>query len=561
MEADQTQTFNQKLSQWIASQGFWFQLRHSMSGGGGWAMTFNHLTRLAFKGLIALLVAVAGFGIYLVKRVDSGSFVQSLDESLAKGLSASEARVVELRRTQGDALIHRVGVEGSDTSFFHSLDAGNIRFKMPILAGISGLWKAGTLQAKRLEMEVKAGADSAEQAKAIGNALFRDWDNFNFSSVEVDETSIHWGDNSEANRLMGFSPRAAGGIEKSRMIATRSPEGWRLVFTGGRFSQNWLKDLVIESMVIEIGRGGLVFKQGKFKCGAEGTVVFHDVAVSGGEKPQVSGKVELTNVELESFLPQTATSLVEGRISGELAVSGSTNMMEGIHFEGDIRLAEGSVVSLRERIELLKTLVLADRFNSYRKVDFTRGSFHIKTGGGAMKLSRIDLVAGDLMTMQGMLEVRYPTDAELSGPEGTNVPGKFALVFDPKAGSEGKKSRDLSLVKAGKAGKGDSPNNKDSEIFDRRAQERIDQQLAQEEMIRRSQSLRCSGGVRISIPGDAFDRNPLLRETFPVDPGSGRIAMDVPLDGTIFELTRRQADEINKLLESRAPRRVSPPGR
>ena len=57
--------------------------------------------------------------------------------------------------------------------------------------------------------------------------------------------------------------------------------------------------------------------------------------------------------------------------------------------------------------------------------------------------------------------------------------------------------------------------------------------------------------MRITIPGDAFDRNLLLRETFPVDPGTGRIALDVPLDGTIYELTRRQAEEINKLTEKR----------
>jgi hypothetical protein len=537
MEADQTQSFNQKLSQWIASQGFWFQLRHSMSGGGGWAMTFNHLTRLAFKVLIALMVAVAGFGIYLVKRVDSGGFIQSLDGELAKGLSASEAKILELRRSQGDAQIRRVGVEGGENSFFRSLDAGNIRFKMPLMAGISGPWKAGTLQAKWLEMEVKAGADSAEQAKSLGDALFRDWDGFDFSSVEVDETSIRW----------GYSQRAAGRIEKSRMIATRSPEGWRLVFTGGRFSQNWLRNLVIDSLIVEIGRSGLQVKEGKFKCG-QGTMVFKDVAVAGGDKPQLSGKVEFTGVALSSLLPETATTLVEGVISGELAVSGSTNTVEGIQFEGDVKLAEGSSISLRERIELLKALALADRFNSYRKVDFTKGSFHLKTGGGSLKLTRVDLVAGELMTMQGLLEVRYPTDQELAGPEGTNIPAKFAPVFDPKATSEGGKGDEMSLSKAGKASSSDSKN---LEIFDRRAQERIDQQLEQEDLIRRAQALRCSGGMRITIPGDAFDRTLTLRETFPVDPGTGRIALDVPLDGTLFELTRRQAEEISRLTEKR----------
>jgi hypothetical protein len=550
MEADQTQSFNQKLSQWIASQGFWFQLRHSMSGGGGWAMTFNHLTRLGFKILIALLVAAAVFGMWLIKRVDSESFIASLDAGLAKGLSASEAKVVELHRTQGDAQIRRVGVEGGDNSFFRSLDAGNIRFKMPLMAGISGTWRAGTLQAKWLEADVKGGADTQAQAKLLGDALFKDWEGFDFSSVEVDEASIRWGDSAIRR---GGSQRAAGRIEKSRLIATRSPEGWRLVFTGGRFSQNWLRDLAIQSLVIELGRGGLQVKEGKFKCG-EGTVAFRDVAVSGGDKPRISGKVEFTKVALASLLPESATRMMEGEISGELSMSGSTNTTDGIQFEGDVKLAEGSMISLREeRIELLKSLALADRFNSYRKIDFTRGSFHLKTGEGLLKLTRVDLVAGELMTMQGVLDVRYPNQKELEGAEGTNVPTRFAPAFDPKATSESGKGEDLTLNKAGKQSAAAAKNaeSKNMEIFDRRAQERINTQLEQEEMIRRAQALRCSGGMRITIPGDAFDRNLLLRETFPVDPGTGRIALDVPLDGTIYELTRRQAEEINKLTEKR----------
>ena len=550
MEADQTQSFNQKLSQWIASQGFWFQLRHSMSGGGGWAMTFNHLTRLAFKILIALLVAAAVFGMWLIKRPDSKNFIASLNESFAKGLSASEAQIEDIHRTQGDAQIRRIVAEGGEASFFRSLDAGNIRFKMPLLAGISGTWRAGTLQAKWMEMEVKSGADSPAQAKMLGDALFHDWEGFDFSSVEVDEASIRWGDSTI--RKAG-TQRAAGRIEKSRLVATRSPEGWRLVFTGGRFSQNWLKDLVIENMVVELGRGGLVVKEGKFKCG-EGAVVFRDVAVSGGDKPRMSGKVEFTKVALESLLPESATRMLEGEISGELTMSGSTNTAEGIQFEGDIKLAEDLKISLREeRIELLKSLALADRFNSYRKIEFDRGSFHLKTGEGLLKLTRVDLVAGELMTMQGVLDVRYPSEKELEGAGGANATAPFAQVFDPKATSEKGKGEDITLKKAGKqttaaAKDGESKN---LEIFDRRAQERINNQLEQEEMIRRAQSLRCSGGMRITIPGDAFDRSLSLRETFPVDPGTGRIAMDVPLDGTIYELTRIQAEEINKLTEKR----------
>ena len=34
METEQLQNFNERLSQWVANQGFWFQVRYSMSGTG-----------------------------------------------------------------------------------------------------------------------------------------------------------------------------------------------------------------------------------------------------------------------------------------------------------------------------------------------------------------------------------------------------------------------------------------------------------------------------------------------------------------------------------------------
>lgn len=544
MEAEQTQSFNQKLSQWIASQGFWFQLRHSMSGGGGWSMTMNHLMRLGFKLLVALLVAAGVFGIYLVQRVKSDSFRQSLNSGLARGLGATEAKVLDFSRTQGSVQIRRIGAEGGPTSFFRNLDAGNVRLKMGLLDGMAGQWDAGTLQAKWMEVDLKAGADSADQAQALGESLFREWSGFRFSSIEVDETTLRW----------GFSQRTQGRIEQSSMIATRVAEGWRLVFKGGTLSQNWLKKLEIVQMVVECDRSGLRILEGEFKCGG-GEVEFRDVAVSGGEKPAVSGTVAISKVELASFLPETAKPFVEGVISGNFALSGSTNSVDGLQLEGDVTLGGGNYIAVREKLHLFSQLSLLDIDNSYHRVPFDRGSFHLKTGGGAMDLSRVDIKAGELMTAQGKILMRFPPDSEVVGPDGT---GQFPPVFNPGLEPvQGSKEVDLTLEKAAKAEKAEKEaaggQSKDMAIFERGAQRRINDLLLQQEMTRRAQSLRCEpgSGLRISIPGNAFDRSELLRETFPVDPSNGRIAIDVPLQGTLFELTRRQAEELKKLGERR----------
>lgn len=547
MEAEQTQLFNQKLSQWIASQGFWFQLRHSMSGGGGWSMTVSHLMRLGAKVAMVLLVAACGFAIYLFQRVKTESFTDSLNAGLVRGLGAAEAKVLYFTRSQGGAQIRRVGVEGGASTFFRNLDAGNVRLKMGLLDGLAKSWDAGTLQAKWMELDLKAGADSAGQAKALGDSLFREWQGFNFSSVDVEEATLRW----------GFSARTQGLIEKSHMVATRGAESWRIVFKGGTFSQNWLKKLEIVELIAECGPGGMKVTRGDFKSGG-GVVTFHDVAVAGGEKPAVTGNLEISKADLASFIPESARPYVEGVISGEFELSGSTNSVDGIRIEGDVTLGEGDGIVLREKIELLNVLSAVDLYNNYFKVPFDRGSFHLKTGGGSMELSRVDLRSGELMTLQGQLTMRYPREGESIGADGA---GQFAPVFNPEGdASQVAKGPDLTLEKAAKAEeaekkaketkgkKGSGAGVDDMAIFERGAQRRIDELLLQQELARRAQALRCEPGssLKVTIPGDAFNRSEVLRRDFPVDPATGRIAIVVPLEGTLHEMTRRQADEMRK---------------
>ncbi len=538
MEVEQTQSFNQKLSQWIASQGFWFQLRHSMGGGGGWSMTMSHLIRLGFKVMIALLVAAAVFGIWLVKRVDSKAFVQSLDAGMMEGLGATDAKIVEFSRTQGEGKIRRIGVEGGDSSFFRSLDAGNVQLKMGLLAGMAGPWDAGSLNAKWLEIDLKAGADTPAEAKALGESFFREWGGFRFSSIQADEATLNW----------GFSQRTAGRIDKSRLVATRSTGNWRLIFKGGTFSQNWLKKLEIVEMVAECSPTGMKITKGEFKCG-DGKVVFKDVAIAGGGKPEVSGTVELTKVELAKLVPESVRTLVEGVVSGSFALSGSTNSKDGIQFEGDVTLNIENKISLRDKIHLLKCLSVVDVFNNYYKVEFDRGSFHLKTVGGSMKLSRVDLKAGELMTARGALEVRFPREDEMAGPEGANVPTPFAPVFDPSLSAGQRAKGGEGELALGKEPKAEAAESKDMAIFERGAQRRINEVLLQQEMARRAQALRCDGGFSITLPGDAFDGSDVIRELHPVDPETGRIAMDVPLQGALYQVTKRQAEELEKLSE------------
>jgi hypothetical protein len=57
-------------------------------------------------------------------------------------------------------------------------------------------------------------------------------------------------------------------------------------------------------------------------------------------------------------------------------------------------------------------------------------------------------------------------------------------------------------------------------------------------------SLRYEGGLRITLPSSAFVRAPELRAAYPPDASTDRISLDVPIKGTIDEITLQQSQEL-----------------
>jgi hypothetical protein len=50
----------------------------------------------------------------------------------------------------------------------------------------------------------------------------------------------------------------------------------------------------------------------------------------------------------------------------------------------------------------------------------------------------------------------------------------------------------------------------------------------------------------MTVKKDAFARAPKLMEIYPVSEAIGRIPIEVPLEGVLYDLTINQADEIYK---------------
>jgi hypothetical protein len=207
---------------------------------------------------------------------------------------------------------------------------------------------------------------------------------------------------------------------------------------------------------------------------------------------------------------------------------------------------------LRERIHLLKALSVVDYSRNYHRIDFREGSFRIKTGGGGMKLTDVKLKAGDLFTLEGNMTVRPPTDKEVEEAvargEGMNdAPMTDGVAGSPTARDVPESPAALSLKRDALEARRirDGQQSPDSlTLFDRLGLSLQMRQMQNQAADRLSRMLRYEGMFRITIPGDAFERGAALNQAYPVDVATGRIPMDVPIDGYLYDLTLKQTEDI-----------------
>ena len=541
MDSEQANNFNDRLSQWVANQGFWFQLRYSMAGGGTGGIAVFHLLRLASRVLIFLVLVTAISWVILAKRTESRRFIENLKSDLRSGLSASETEMRGFSRVQGQLGIMRLACQGGPETFYTNMEARNIRCKMNFFDGLIGQWDPGTISVSRLDMELRAGTDDAESAHKIPDALFKNPKKLRLNTMSVADTTLRW----------GFSERTRGSIEHSVLKIQRLENGMRLNFKGGTFSQNWLHKLDIVDLTVFCDRDGLTFEKAEFAQG-DGTVDLTGLKVVGGERPQVEGRVKIRRLDLERALPSAVQNYIDGSISGDFQVSGSTNTAEGLAFTGQVVLEEQDTITLRNRLHVLKALSVVDYERNYNRIDFNNGSFLVKTVADGLELSQLSLKSKDLFTLEGKMRVRLPTPEEAkaavaSGESAGGSPLYSAEAVQPDGIGAASADSDITLRRAAqetKRGKDGNVIDASSSLFDRLGLDIERRRLEAQAADRLSKTLRYEGSFQLTLPSDIFDRSPRLAAQFHVDPVSGRIPLTIPIEGSLYDLTLKQAEDI-----------------
>lgn len=541
MDSEQTQNFNERLSQWVSNQGFWFQIRYSMSNNGMKGQAMFHILRMAFRIAVFLLVIGVGCWIYLLKRPSSPKFSAEYREDIKAALTAKELEIAGFQPTHGQMELGRLAAQGGSGTFFESIEARNILFKMGILDGLVGVWQPGMISIGRVEIDLRAGTNDADDATKLAESIFRRSQKVNVDSFEVADATIRW----------GYSERTQGAIESSALRMQRTESGWRLQFKGGTFQQNWLKRLEIVELVVLANPEGIVFERAELKK-ENSTVEFPGLRVSGGERPVVNGTVKVRHLVLADIVPPALRTFIEGSISGDFKVSGSTNSSDGIAFEGQVVLSDPDFITLRDRFHLLEALSVVDYSRNYHRVDFREGSFQMRSQEGGLKLTEVDLKAEEMMSLKGEIMVRLPNQEEIAASvAGQSEAGGSAIYAaeDDLINERGILAKDsnFSLKKAAQEARRIQEGNQSIEslsLFDRLGMGIEMRRLQSQASERTSRMLRYDGEVKITIQADAFERAPRLMANHPPDPVTGRIMLDVPINGHIFELTLKQAEDL-----------------
>ena len=156
-------------------------------------------------------------------------------------------------------------------------------------------WKAGTIRVQRLDLLVKGGADSAEEAAEAFASLFREPGKFSFERVEVAKATVRW----------GYTPSTRGALEGTRLTVERldGEEGWGIRARGGTFRQNWIKGLEIKEMLVEVKPAGVFIRKADLRGLGGGQAGVHFGGGEGRRAPGFGGAGEGDGAGLEELRP------------------------------------------------------------------------------------------------------------------------------------------------------------------------------------------------------------------------------------------------------------------
>ncbi|MDA7534158.1 hypothetical protein N9019_02795 [Akkermansiaceae bacterium] len=536
--------YQSKVSDWIGRQGVLFQFRYARTVG---AVTLGrHLSGLTLKLVLFLVVAgVCGFFV-LNRHFDSPGYGEKVAGQVANALGAGEIEVTGFSRNFGKGDFQFLELKGGEESFFYEAKFEKLRGEFSFLTGVTDSWRPSAISIKKADLRLKAGG-SEDEMKLGFSSIIESMKGQGISQIKIEDCSFSW----------GYSKLTFGMVRNSDFRAVLHEGIWEVELSGGTFQQNWLGPLAIKSADLKIGVGGIKIESLNLES-------------NGGEadlKGSISGPVNMPTFDLaggfnslpiEKLIKINGVSTreyIEGRISGDLKIGGSSNRQ--VELSGQVKLDENDSVTIRERWSLLRALSILDNERTYLRIDFNQGGFAFSTGGGGMQVSEINLNAGNKARLLGSFKTRLPTQAEAAETLGIKLTNNFSLDYtDSSAAQELENDRMRIDSRDDELGFGVDIERtiEDGELEVPKAQLSV-KELEALRMRQEMEVHRILGDLKLAVPASSFNSSKALLEIYPKDELGWRWIPIELNDANFMNLS----DKANELLLKQARLRVSGP--
>ena len=536
--------YQSKVSDWIGRQGVLFQFRYARTVG---AVTLGrHLSGLTVKLVLFLVVAgVCGFFV-LNRHFDSPGYGEKVAGQVANALGAGEIEVTGFSRNFGKGDFQFLELKGGEESFFYEAKFEKLRGEFSFLTGVTDSWRPSAISIKKADLRLKAGG-SEDEMKLGFSSIIESLKGQGISQIKIEDCSFSW----------GYSKLTFGRVRNSDFRAVLHEGIWEVELSGGTFQQNWLGPLAIKSADLKIGMGGIKIESLNLES-------------NGGEadlKGSISGPVNMPTFDLaggfnslpiEKLIKINGVSTreyIEGRISGDLKIGGSSNRQ--VELSGQVKLDENDSVTIRERWSLLRALSILDNERTYLRIDFNQGGFAFSTGGGGIEVSEINLNAGNKARLLGSFKTRLPTQAEAAETLGIKLTNNFSLDYtDSSAAQELENDRMRIDSRDDELGFGVDIERSidDGELEVPKAQLSV-KELEALRMRQEMEVHRILGDLKLAVPASSFNSSKALLEIYPKDELGWRWIPIELNDANFMNLS----DKANELLLKQAQLRVSGP--
>lgn len=536
--------YQSKVSDWIGRQGVLFQIRYARTVG---AVTLGrHLSGLTLKLVLFLVVAgVCGFFV-LNRHFDSPGYGEKVAGQVANALGAGEVEVTGFSRNFAKGDFQFLELKGGEESFFYEAKFEKLRGEFSFLTGVTDSWRPSAISIKKADLRLKAGG-SEDEMKLGFSSIIESLKGQGISQIKIEDCSFSW----------GYSKLTFGMVRNSDFRAVLHEGIWEVELSGGTFQQNWLGPLAIKSADLKVGMGGIKIESLNLES-------------NGGEadlKGSISGPVNMPTFDLaggfnslpiEKLIKINGVSTreyIEGRISGDLKIGGSSNRQ--VELSGQVKLDEKDSVTIRERWSLLRALSILDNERTYLRIDFNQGGFAFSTGGGGIEVSEINLNAGNKARLLGSFKTRLPTQAEAAETLGIKLTNNFSLDYtDSSAAQELENDRMRIDSRDDELGFGVDIERSidDGELEVPKAQLSV-KELEALRMRQEMEVHRILGDLKLAVPASSFNSSKALLEIYPKDELGWRWIPIELNDANFMNLS----DKANELLLKQARLRVSGP--